>query len=559
MPSVLVLGGGISGLSAAMELAADCDVTVVERRAIVGGKSRTWTDPSFDVFREHSFRVFHSSYHNLFDAMRRIPYGNRGSVFENLKPFIDRERLFATYPRTWEMYRRRGPVLGTWDRLLNVRDGVALLRLLTASEPRLAGALRDLPFEELFTLRDDGTRGLVFDVIRAMSQVEYSADRLNPDLRIMLAFLEKHFLHHPPGLGWFALDGPTSDSFLEPWRVDLERRGVRFRTGTEITAIHHDPIRNRIDSVDVRDVETDRTETLRANHYVSALTSDVLLDLASPDLLAAAPELGPLAGFRRVSNNGVLIFTSRRQELAGGYYLWHPWRIAANAYADRWSAEHAISRYGRGPTKGKIVDILTYCICDWEEPGFHVLKPAKRCTPDEIYEELCHAAAVDPTVVTNFDRADHVYPTDADGRSVRCLVDEALIYDETGSEVVHNEDTLVHIPAGGFYEMPGARTSIPNFVLAGCHCANDFNCGDNMESANETGRRAARAVLAAARGKRTIRVHQGRTSSTALRALGWIRAADRIVYGLTHGGKPAPSPRSPGMVRPAPDRDRTAA
>jgi uncharacterized protein with NAD-binding domain and iron-sulfur cluster len=533
MQRVLVLGGGISGMSVAMELADDFDVTIVERRPIVGGKSRTWIDPAFGVFREHSFRVFHRTYANLFATMKRIPFRAGHTVFDNLEPYMNEASLYKSYPETWEAFRSRGAALDFPERMRIARDVMSVLRLMTASSDRLRRDYSSRDFEEVFRERDDGSRGLVFDVLRGMSQVEYSADRQNPDARIMVNFIEKHFLHGPPGTGWFALKGPTSDAFLEPWRAHLEARGVRFRMNTEVSAIEHDASSGKIEGVRLRDRDSGREEDADADFYVSALTSDVLVPLLAASVFKRAPSLEALRDVRRVGNNGVLMFTNEPQVLLGAYHLWHPWRPAVASYAKRWDPSiRRIDEMGLGEVKGSIRDILSYCLCDWEEPGVYVKKPAKRCSPDEIYEELCQTAESDRTVVTNFDRNTHVFPVDASGRRAKCLVDESLVYDPTGSFVVHNEDTLLHLPAGGYDRMPHARTGIDNFVLASTHAWNAFGCGDSMESANETGRRAANVVLERAGLARRAIVHEGRGDGPVPRVLETLRRADRVLYSI---------------------------
>src|ERR671911_2958976 len=89
---VLVLGGGVGGLSAAHELSErGFDVTVVETRDAPGGKARSFPLPgSGDGGRpplpgEHGFRFFPGFYRPLPDTMRRIPFGrDGGNVFGNL-------------------------------------------------------------------------------------------------------------------------------------------------------------------------------------------------------------------------------------------------------------------------------------------------------------------------------------------------------------------------------------------------------------------------------------------------------------------------------------------
>ena len=98
---VAVLGGGVSGLSAAHELAErGYAVTVYEYYDVLGGKARsmpvpgTGTGGRAPLPAEHGFRFFPGFYRNLPDTMRRIPFpGNTGGVHDNLRNAT--EELFA--------------------------------------------------------------------------------------------------------------------------------------------------------------------------------------------------------------------------------------------------------------------------------------------------------------------------------------------------------------------------------------------------------------------------------------------------------------------------------
>jgi uncharacterized protein with NAD-binding domain and iron-sulfur cluster len=536
-------------MSTAMELMVDHDVEVVERRPIAGGKARTWTDPEFNVFREHSFRVFHGSYHNTFDTMQRVSVGENRTIRDYLVPFTTKEDIEATGTpllKRW-IASTQGDVPVTfleWARI--AWDTVRLLGALTACDERLEDRYGNRTFEEIFLSRPGGGRGLLFQGLKDMSQVEYSADRVNPDVKVMLNFIEKHFLHGLPGLAWNALVGPTSDTFIEPWKQHLVGRGVTFRHDTEVVAINYDPEANRVTSVTTRDRNTGAEEDLFADYVVSALPSDDLLSLVSRDLLRSAPSVARLEEMRRVWNNGVILYTSKKTRFLGGYYMWHPWRVAVTTYADRWTSEFDLSRYGVGATQGAIKDIISYVITDWHTPGKRVRKNAADCTPEEIYKELTWMSLEDPTILPEFSLTDLVHPTNRDGKAVSCMVDGSLVTDPDTGRITRNEDTLLHLPPGASFRMPGARTEISNFILSSTHCYNVFGCGDSMEGANETGRRAANAVLAAEGNRRRVPILEGRTSSLAVRALVALRQVDEILYKFAAPARSRASLRTPG-------------
>ena len=82
MAKVIVIGGGIGGLTAAHELAErGFEVHVFERLAAWGGKARsqpvpeTGTGGRRDLPGEHGFRFYPRFYRHVVDTMARTPVG----------------------------------------------------------------------------------------------------------------------------------------------------------------------------------------------------------------------------------------------------------------------------------------------------------------------------------------------------------------------------------------------------------------------------------------------------------------------------------------------------
>src|SRR6478735_12352222 len=87
MTTVIVIGGGVAGMSAAHELIErGYTVRVFERQALPGGKARsvsvdgTGTEGRKDLPGEHGFRFFPRFYRHIIDTMDRIPVGDHSAA-----------------------------------------------------------------------------------------------------------------------------------------------------------------------------------------------------------------------------------------------------------------------------------------------------------------------------------------------------------------------------------------------------------------------------------------------------------------------------------------------
>ncbi|MEA2537334.1 MAG: hypothetical protein QOF11_1568 [Chloroflexota bacterium] len=91
MTTVIVIGGGVAGMSAAHELVErGYSVRVFERQSLPGGKARsvsvggTGTDGRRDLPGEHGFRFFPRFYRHIIDTMEHTPVGGGRSAADNL-------------------------------------------------------------------------------------------------------------------------------------------------------------------------------------------------------------------------------------------------------------------------------------------------------------------------------------------------------------------------------------------------------------------------------------------------------------------------------------------
>lgn len=107
--SVVVVGGGLAGMQAGVELASrGFKVTVLERSATPGGKLRSWRDkhwgpkdddPSFPGYiREHAVHGVWGSYFNLREFLGRYGWQIADTVPGTIYNYLDKGRGAATIP-----------------------------------------------------------------------------------------------------------------------------------------------------------------------------------------------------------------------------------------------------------------------------------------------------------------------------------------------------------------------------------------------------------------------------------------------------------------------------
>ncbi len=293
---VLVLGGGVAGLSAAQELAArGCAVEVIEARAEAGGKARSVSLPGSGTGAarpagEHGFRFFPGFYRHLPDTMSRIPFGRqREGVLGNLVPATEVQIAVAgrrpvILPARLSAHPRG--FLGAMESLFDFRElGIPraeslfflqrLLVYLTSSDERRMGELEDISWWE-FIEADRRSVGYQIYYGRALTPGPRGGARRAGSTRTTAStFLQLALDLFTRGRSFDrVLDGPTSDVWIRPWIEHLRALRVRLTSGARIEAIHCDA--GRITGVTVRRADGSRARHV-ADDYIAALPVDVLI------------------------------------------------------------------------------------------------------------------------------------------------------------------------------------------------------------------------------------------------------------------------------------------
>jgi 15-cis-phytoene desaturase len=500
--TVIIIGGGVAGMSAAHELVErGFTVRVFERQAVPGGKARsvsvagTGTDGRRDLPGEHGFRFFPRMYRHIIDTMERIPIDDGGSAAANL---VQASREEIAVNRTTSI------VMSAWFPRSIADIRVMLAERVSIEELGLTPEDQSVFAERVWQLMTTCRERALEEYERLPWTTYLGADQRSEAFRRFLVggltrsliaatpkeastevggsvLIELFFALLRPGTSEDRLlSGPTNDAWLTPWLLWLRARGVDFHLGAEVTAI--DCADRRIAGITVREggVET----VVSGDYYVGAVPVERMAPLVTDAMIKVDPILD---GIRTLAGDvrwmtGIQFYLTERVPIVNGHvtYIETAWALTSISQAQFWSTYH-LTDYG----DGTVQDILSVDISDWDTPGkFTTDKPAETCTPDEIaaevWAQLKNAInqADKPPVLTDAIRRSWYLDRDIRRKGARD----------------HDSEPLLVNKAGRWSIRPTAHTGIANLFLAADYVRTNTNLA-TMEAANEAARRAVNGIL----------------------------------------------------------------
>ncbi|WP_316758689.1 hydroxysqualene dehydroxylase [Streptomyces herbicida] len=514
---VAVLGGGVSGLSAAHELAErGYAVTVYEYYDALGGKARsmdvpgTAADGRRPLPAEHGFRFFPGFYRNLPDTMRRIPFpGNANGVHDNLRSGT--EALFVRGSGRPDLHfplRRAttppapGDITPAWlrEQILSVLDlgtrlpaheaayfADRLLVHLTSCDARREDQWEKKPWWDFIRAGEMSAEYQVLLGIGQTRNLVATRAEIASTRTVGRVIIEALLLWGLLGRGMDGdadvdrvLNAPTSEAWIDPWETYLRSLGVEFVLGTEVREVVHE--RGRVTGVRVTPRGGGAERTVTADHYVSAMPVEHARGTWGRDLRAADPQLGRCDALKTDWMTGVMFYLRTPTPVVHGHIncLDSPWAVTGIGQSQFWDGRDFSRDYGDGQAH----ECLSTIISEWDKPGILYGKTARECTKEEIVAELWAQLKEGLN--------DLGKTTLTDGDRLGWFMDPAVT--GLGGPEPRNRDQLLIHPTGTLYNRPSARTEVPNFFLAGDYIRTDVDLA-TMEGANESARRAVNALL----------------------------------------------------------------
>jgi uncharacterized protein with NAD-binding domain and iron-sulfur cluster len=543
---VVVVGGGVAGLTAAHELGArGFRVTLFDRKEIPGGKARSVRVPcppaAAALPGEHGFRFFPGFYQHVRDTMARIPRPQGGTVVDDLLPVTEMMFAFSNhaplhlpcrFPRSWAEAARAtraafGFLRGMGELGLTAHDLLHYLgklwRFATSCDARRLAEYETTSWWK-YVQADERSAAfrqlLVVGVTRNL--VAAQAEHANARTVGLVALQILRDLLTPGRAADCILDGPTNDVWLDRWLALLrEKYQLDYRPQWELRGVTASD--GRIATLDLNEVApTGRSlrvgaaGELTADHFVLALPVEVVARLCqdNPTLAAADPTLA--AGLDALAGdvgwmNGVQFYLTEAVSLAHGHInlLDSHWALTAISHAQFWTTETPAS-FGDGTVKTILsVDISNFSGigADGREAWDYGREELARETWRQLKESLnskqillrdeqlhpTHPFFVDDSLDERAAKQGSTFiPVKVQARRAA----HRAAHGNDAPDLLTNAEPLLINKTASWKNRPASTTAVSNLFLAGDYLRTNTNLA-TMEAANESGRRAANAILAA--------------------------------------------------------------
>lgn len=525
MRKVVILGGGIAGMTAAHELIErGFEVEVYERNTIYpGGKARSVDvpntnsqDPDLFLPGEHGFRFFPGFYKHIIDTLKRIPFQTsdgkwqKGGCFGNLthttrillarynKQPIETLANFPRKLKDWVLVFRTmthgvNSGLTKKEKLFFVKK---LLQLMCSSIERRFAEYEQIgwwEYMEADEFSENYQNLLVNGLTRSLvaSRAKTASTKTGGNIFLQLLFVMFKPLAHADRV----LNGPTNDQFLHPWLAHLKQKGVQYHFGRNVAEIKVDQENNRI--IEATVIDQDKKETkVTGDYFILAVPVERAAELINEKVLYLDPKLElikTLAG--SVSwMNGLQYYLNTDVKIAPGHTIYSDsqWALTSISQIQFWKNYNLSQRYN-----GKVKGILSVDISDWLWTTYKG-KLARHCDYDEIknlvWEQLKTSLNVNGQEVLKDEMIEYWY-LDRDIRTANYL-GHFWEMPGDGSFTVENRNAepLLVNTVDSWRLRPNATTQISNFFLAGDYVRTNTDLA-TMEGANEAARRAVNAIL----------------------------------------------------------------
>jgi uncharacterized protein with NAD-binding domain and iron-sulfur cluster len=523
MAKVIVLGGGIAGMSAAHELIErGFEVEIYDRHPeYVGGKARSVNVPNTNTNGnnflpgEHGFRFFPGFYKHITNTMSRIPFSPGKSCFDNLVATADVEITQLNKPPIVVPVNFPSSPQDIIEVILSLFEAGSELtkeemdffadriwQLMTSCDERYMDEyervgwweyLRADDFSEAY--RDLLVEGLTRSLVAAKAQTASTRTVGTIFLQLIYGMINPSTKDTDR-----VLNGPTNDVFLNPWLTYLQSKGVSYTKGWEVMSIKMDG--DKIAGISIAPVNGHQVvRFITGDYYLMATPVEVAARLINPDMLKADASLENI--IKLAPNvewmNGIQFYLTDRFDMHKGHTIYSSsnWALTSISQMQFWGNYNIQQRFD-----GTVRGVLSVDISDWEALGNFNNLPAEDCTlqqvKDEVWAQLKQEINLGGVPILRDDMKRFVY-LDADIETVQAnttpLMDAVLTEKQLEKlKKLSNKEPLLVNQINTWTLRPNSFTEIPNLFIASDYVKTYTDLA-TMEGANEAARRAVNNII----------------------------------------------------------------
>lgn len=496
MKSIVIFGAGIAGLSAAHELIQlGYNVSVYETLDQPGGFFRSARLDEDNMPSEYSWHGMGPWYHNAFDLMKKIPFNEKGSIYDLA---LSRPVDFGIFPDTdkaqfYDEGAKSIPKMFRMNKFEFIKWSYLMLKTWTSnnrSKIKYAGLNAAQAWKPL--LRDKA-----YKTWRSCFGPWIGSDWSNVSLHTTGDFFRKQLTtkathQHKDdqdgpawtqgtGAGWLLFTGPSSEYWFNPWVKYLKEKGVNFYWEKALTKFEFDG--STIISAFCGE------EKIRGDIYILAINPFI-----TADILSRTPELEKQAElnlFKPLIQDGPHIQVSFR--FAFSEEIKFPRNRTAVVVSDSefnltLFAEEQV--WDNGVDLGQnIKSLWTGTSCISGVPGRIYHKPVKNCMKEEFIEEI-------KAQILSCGALDRLIKEANHGKGLK---DFSLVKIEVWHEWEFSPEGIKSLQPKWVNStntqtyLPDQKTPVPNLFLAGAHTRTQAQVW-SIEGAVESGRRAAKGI-----------------------------------------------------------------
>ncbi len=526
MKKVIILGGGVAGLSAAHELVErNYEVEIFEFNPdYVGGKARSinyrgdknqYVNP---LPGEHGFRFFPGFYKHIIDTMKRIPFqednSSSKSVFDNLtatktimlsryndSPIV----VLSSFPKSFKQFREALKLIKKDKSRLSKEEKVFFVKrvwqLMSSCQDRKQNEYESLGWWQYLkadefseSYRHLLVEGLTRTLVAAKAKTASTKTGGNIFLQLLFSMLD------PSVNTDRILNGPTNEKWLNAWKKYLIEKGVKINQGWICSSIETDVKNYNIKNVTVAKLDEgtrkplNDKKTLEADYFVMAMPVERAAALISPDMIACDKTLMGIIELAKSVNwmNGIQFYLNENITINQGHIIFSDSEYALTAISQvQFWENYDLTKRGNGKIKG----LLSVDISDWFNAGKFNKLPADECTKDQIKDEvlkqLMYSLNINGQEILTENMVEDFYLD----RDIKEKSNEEFIsvFDNTKGQLTDREPLLVN-NINTWNLRPEASCGIKNLFFASDYVKTNTDLA-TMEGANEAARRTVNCIL----------------------------------------------------------------